>query len=54
MAFLMEKESTTYAYPVYAFRDVEELKKKRNSFLWILFRYATQYPEEGINITHKI
>ena len=24
----MEKESTTYAYPVYAFRDIEELKRK--------------------------
>ena len=29
----MEKEDTTYAYPVYAFRDIEELKRKRNSFL---------------------
>ena len=28
-AVAMEKESTTYAYPVYAFRDVEELKEKK-------------------------
>lgn len=27
-AVAMEKESTTYAYPVYAFRDVQELKRK--------------------------
>ena len=26
-AVAMEKESTAYAYPVYAFRDTEELKK---------------------------
>ena len=27
-AVAMEKEGTTYAYPVYAFRDIEELKRK--------------------------
>ena len=27
-AVAMEKENTTYTYPVYAFKDVEELKRK--------------------------
>ena len=28
------------------------IEKKRNSFFRTLFRYAPQYPEEGMKITH--
>ena len=31
-AVAMEKECTAYAYPVYAFRDIAELKRKENPF----------------------
>ncbi len=36
-----EKESTTYAYPVYAFRDIEELKRKEIPSSE--YRFATQH-----------
>ena len=50
-AVAMEKESTIYAYSVFAFRDIEELKRKEiPSSNIVALRYTIL--EEGIKTTH--
>ena len=48
----MEKEYKSYSYPVTAFRDVEELKKKQRKEVAVWFKNMDNFFNASLKVTH--